>query len=98
MVSLRRSHHCRFTVHTTGKPSVLSHVLNVLGGYGMEPAWLLTHTKSKRTFRLDVGLAGASSQTISAVAARLTELYGVKKVQVEMPGRTVVPDNRDPNG
>lgn len=52
----------------------------------MEPAWFLTHTKSKRTFRLDVGLAGASSQAISAIAARITALEGVKKVQVELPG------------
>ena len=88
MVFRHNSYRCRFTVHYTGKSPVFSDIFYVLNSFGMEPAWRLIHTHSKRTFRLDVGLIGADPRAISAVAGRIGKLDGVKKVQVAMPGRT----------
>lgn len=87
MVSSPNSRHYRFTVHYTRNASVLFRVLNVLGGYGMEPAWLLTHIKSKRSLRLDVGLTGTGGQYISAVIARIANLDGVKTARYEITGK-----------
>ncbi len=88
MVFRPHSYRCRFTVHYAGKSSVLSNILTVLNGFGMEPAWRLVHTPARRTYRLDVGLAGADARSVSAVARRIAALGGVKKVQVGIPGRT----------
>ena len=68
----------RFTV-TYSDSSVLSRILDVLGRYGLEPAWLFSRV-SRGRFRLDVRVAGLSEARAGTLAARIEGMPTVMKV------------------